>query len=212
MIMTKEEIENRIKEIGGEIKHLSEEADELQKKLKEIVNNENTESLLNEINDVNYNNSMTVRLYSDTRTTPIMDEFFNSDKKFLIFENIFTLDKKWTKISLVVTKGCKNVNVIDSQLTMTNLKSESGSTLGEYRLKTLSETSRFFPLVKEILTASTKITDKQTKAPFEIPIRLGGQTFANQTGYGSTYEGTYQVTQGTLYGDTTSFYIIGIIN
>ena len=46
---------------------------------------------------------------------------------------------------------------------------------------------------------------------FDLPIRLRGQTYANQTGFGSEYNGDELVYQGTLYGETTDFYIIGLI-
>ena len=208
--MTKEQVQKRLREVRDEIEKLKEEETILENKLDEIVTDENTQSLLNEINDVNDQNSMKVKLYEDTRTTPIMDKFYNSDKRFLVFEGIFSVGKNWTKVSLVVAKGRRDVNLIDSKLTMTDLKKHSGTIVGERFLKGYPETSRFYSLAKEMLKAAPKL-EKELKVPFETPIRLGGQTFANQTGYGSIYEGDYQVTQGTLYGETTGFYIIGII-
>lgn len=208
--MTKEQVQKRINEVRDEIEKLREEEATLEKELDEVITDENTESLLNEINDVNEQNSMRVRLYEDTRTTPIMDEFYNSDKRFLVFEGIFSVGKDWTRVSLVVAKGRRNVNLIDSKLTMTDLKKHSGTIVGERFLNGYPETSRFYSLAEEMLKAAPKL-ENELKVPFETPIRLGGQTYANQTGYGSTYEGTYQVTQGTLYGETTGFYIIGII-
>ena len=45
----------------------------------------------------------------------------------------------------------------------------------------------------------------------ESSCHLGGQTFMNQTGYGSEYEGDMLVHEGTLYGEVTDFQIIGVI-
>lgn len=44
-----------------------------------------------------------------------------------------------------------------------------------------------------------------------MPCHLGGQTFMNQTGYGSENEGDMLVHEGTLYGEVTDFQIIGVI-
>lgn len=46
---------------------------------------------------------------------------------------------------------------------------------------------------------------------FKVPFEIGGQTYSDQTGYGSYYEGDDCIYKGTYYGQTTSFYIVGII-
>lgn len=208
--MTKEKIQSRITEIHNEIKCLQSEEKELRNKLKEIVTLENTKLILSSINDVTGENSMVIRLYSDTRTTPIMENFYNSDRKYLIFDRIFSIGNNFSKVSLIITKATKNVAFVNSGLTMTDLKKHSNIYVTEGFLSSCPDTARFYTLAKELIIASKKITDN-TRIQFENLIRLGGQTYSNQTGYGSTYEGTHQLTQGTLYGDTTTFYIIGII-
>lgn len=47
--------------------------------------------------------------------------------------------------------------------------------------------------------------------PFEKPCILGGQTNRNRIGYGWEYNGSDLVYEGTLYGETTKFLIIGVI-
>ena len=216
--MTEEKIRDRIDEINKEIEllhvkedALQEELSKLQEELDTIEVNKNQTALLNEIFTVEPNNSMVVHLYKDTKTTPIMDEFQQSDKSFLVFDKIFSIGKNWTKVSLVVVKDRWNTYCINSGLTMTDLKKESGRVIREGYTNHNRESDRFFTLANELERASTKMTDNNSRIPFDNPIRLGGQTYANQSGYGSYYEGEFQVTQGTLYGETTGFIIIGII-
>lgn len=209
--MTKEDVQRKIDVVRGEIERLQEEERSLKKELRKIIVDENTQLLLGEVYEADSNNSMYVRLHEGTRTTPIMDQFYNSDKRFLIFDRIFSVGENWTRVSLVVTKGRRDVHMIDSKLTMTDLKKHAGMTVSKTYLETHSKTSRFYSLAQEMLTASSKLKADRSKVSFETPIRLGGQIYANQTGYGSTYEGTFQVSQGTLYGETTGFNVIGII-
>jgi hypothetical protein len=119
--------------------------------------------------------------------------------------------KKWSKVSLVVTKSTSNIKFTDSGLTMTGLKKYANMYISDSFLNSCSESARIYPLAKEIIIASSKTCDKNYNIPFENVLRLRGQIYLNQTGYGSTYEGVHQVSQGTLYGETTSFYLIGII-
>jgi hypothetical protein len=91
---------------------------------------------------------------------------------------------------------------------MTDLKKSAGPLIP---FNYYPESSRMYTLAKAMSIAGEKISDSEKIIPFEQPIRLGGQTYANQTGFGSEYNGDSLVTQGTLYGETTSFCIIGII-
>ena len=63
---------------------------------------------------------------------------------------VFSISKNYSQVSLVVAKGYRDVNLIDSKLTMTDLKKHSGTTVADYLLNSYSETSRLFPLFKEV--------------------------------------------------------------
>lgn len=208
--MTKEQIQSEIDRIHEEILRLTEQENYLKKELHSAITDENTLALLNETMDVDDENSMAVSLNEYTKTTPIMDEFWNSQKRFLVFKNIFSIGKSWTRSSLIVVRARNGCKARGLNLTMTELKKRAGIVMTDDYIKRVPENSRFYALASELSIAAQKITPDSEFIPFESPVRLGGQTFANQTGYGSIYEGTYQISQGTLYGETTGFYIIGI--
>lgn len=209
--MTKSELEKKIKMLQEQINSLKKDLMETEEQYYDLVYTENTASYLESIYSVSPENSINEHLYSDTKTTPIMDSFYCSKKDFLIFKSLFFVDVDfppyWQYVSIVVRKSPRSkIRLIDSGLTMTDLKKESGWAT----LKYCSESRRVYPLIKEIVTAATKLSETNKIVPFEHIIRLGGQTYANQTGFGSEYNGEELVHQGTLYGETTGFYIIGI--
>jgi hypothetical protein len=140
-----------------------------------------------------------------------MDKFYFSKKEYLIFESVFHVNPGakmgWLDISLIVRKGIPGGSVVDDGLTMTDLKKFSGTVLSR---NYFPKQSRQYSLVEELLSAANKVSDTQRIVPFEHAVRLGGQTYKNQTGFGSEYRGDTLVTQGTLYGETTGFYVVGI--
>ena len=209
--MTKAEAEQRIQEIRKEIANLRKEEMKLKRLVAEIAKSQKTNLVLNDFAHLTEESEMRVRLHSDTRTTPIMDDFYFSKKDFLIFERIFQVNTGtrmgWLDVSLIVRRGTPEVSVIDDGLTMTDLKKISGAVLSR---NYFPKQSRQYSLIEEMLNAANKISDMQRIVPFEHAVRLGGQTYKNQTGYGSEYRGETLVVQGTLYGETTGFYVIGI--
>ena len=218
--MTKKEAEQRLKEIQDEIIKLQEEITDLQDEesrllqlIDELTTAEKNRKFLVSPKSISEETSMHVRLYSDTRTTPIMDEFYYSDKEYLIFDNIFYVRTDpsafWRGISLIVCGRLRyEITTIDDGLTMTDLKKVSASHIYEGVFK---DSKRLYSLEREILNATPKLTKARKIIVFGRPICLGGQIFENQTGFGSEYDGPYLVHQGTLYGEITSFYIIGMV-
>lgn len=169
--------------------------------------------LLNELNAVSPDNSMHIKLSSDTKTTPIMDKYYFSDKKYLIIDRAFHVGKNWTSVSLVIMRAQDLlIGNVNGRMTMTDLKKFVGTSVGEYLLDAYKISDRRYDLIKELLIASSYINNAGDAVPFEKPVRLGGQTYANQTGYGSEYNGDDLVYQGTLYGETTGFCIIGVLS
>lgn len=163
------------------------------------------------IYQLNGENSYNICIYSNTKTIPIMDEFYNSDKMFLVLKNIFILENKSIYdnkyISLVITRGYSNIEHTKIAPTMTELKQNS------YRRLSYSLfPERMKPLVNVIkeICAENELNSGD-KIPFKIPMSLGGQTHINQTGFGSIYEWGELVYEGTLYGEVTDFFIIGFI-
>ena len=218
--MTKEEAKKRLSEVEKQISTINETLENLkneQRDLQEFLEKTETEEItreyLNAIYQISNDNSMKVKLYDDTETTPIMDHFFHSDKMFLIFENLYFVDtpssnnRYGTRISLVVRKSKTGFRSKNDGLTMTDLKKSYGLYVRDYGGRHDRKTS----LINEILSAVSKPSTEEGIYAFETPVRLGGQIYADQTGFGSEYYGKDLIVQGKLYGETTSFYIIGFI-
>ena len=205
------EDDNKIEKFKNEIEIIEDHKASLENMLIEINKSEATQRLLNSINEVNENNSIHVQLNADTKTTPIMDCFNFSDKKFLVFDDAFFLKKCLRRVSLVIAKDFHGVNYRYNGLTMTDLKKIVKSFILDDILKYLNKDSREYPLYQELIVVSKKLKEDKTKKimAFQKPCMIGGQTFSNQSGYGSEYYGEDQIYQGTLYGETTKFMIIG---
>ena len=77
------ELEAQSKEYERQIKELEKEKSKADEKISDLETQASTCRVLNSINDVTEENSMQVLLYKDTRTTPIMSKFYDSDKSFL---------------------------------------------------------------------------------------------------------------------------------
>lgn len=121
---TIEGLEKEKDSIWTEIASLYSKVEVLDKQVEDIETQERTCEILSLVQEVSPANSMIKSLFYDTRTTPIMDEFYNSDKEFLIFKDMYSLNLH--PISLIVTKKKNTVYVHDSNLTMTNIKKSKG--------------------------------------------------------------------------------------
>ncbi len=202
------ELEAQSKEYERQIKELEKEKSKADEKISDLETQASTCRVLNSINDITEENSMQVLLYKDTRTTPIMSKFYDSDKSFLTIPE-FMYPRAFL---LVIAKYHYGIQYIDSGMTMTDLKQEGCSP--ESRVKKIAmsdQKTRMSALYKELYKVITKPINAGDKIPFEYPVRLGGQTYNNQTGYGRTYYGYDEYEEGTLYGETTGFVVIGII-
>lgn len=153
------------------------------------------------INTMTEENTLSYHLFSYTKTTPIMDNFYNDKQKdFLVFRGVF-----YNK-DLVIIRGQNNVSAKDvPSLTMTELKT--------YNSKHCTP-ERMYPLLEEIKKYNNSKLKHGQRVQFDKPIPLGGQTYANQTGYGSIWNWSYGIgscIEGTYYGEVTKFLIIGFI-
>lgn len=213
-------IQEKMKELRNELNTLENESCKLIREINNAQIDESTQELLKSVFSVNADNSIRVELRSDTKTTPIMDEFFYSDKTFLIFENIFRMQHRvkgvgyiYTYFSLIVTGNRDNVNYDYNGLTMTDLKKLYGLYIDGNSAKGRDKRSREYPLRRELSSVCKKIKngDNSNIIPFDKPCLIGGQTYRNQSGFGSEYCGDELVYQGTLYGETSKFMIIGVL-
>lgn len=197
-----EELQNKFKEENQD--QLQENSELLENKIKKME--KEAQKIINKdfrsfIYTMNKKNTVIKYLYSDTHTTPIMDEFANDDDKdFLVLRGIFS-DK-----DLVVTKRQNNVEVA-------NVPSPTMTELKKYKNKSCVK-GRLAPLIHEICKYDSSKLKNGQKVQFNKPFPLGGQTSANQTGYGWEWDwsnGCGDYIEGTYYGEVTTFFVIGFI-
>ena len=213
------ELQNKINDFNGKIsaiqsirEELLEKQYSLRRQLENIDRTERTQELVNQVFSVRENNAQCVRLSMRTKTTKIMDDFvFHSKKNFLVFERVFQLVPSYRYVSLVVVKMRHDVNYKTSNLTMTDLKKQVGSWITIDAWEKMKKGDRLFPLYTELSRICKHSITDGLRIPFHIPCVLGGQTFDDQTGFGSEYYGEELVFEGKEYGETTKFLIIGAI-
>lgn len=205
------ELEAQSKEYERQIKELEKKKFQAESDIEDLETQVGTFRVLSSVKEVTQENSMPVYLYKSTRTTPIMSKFCSSGKKFLIIR-WFMCPGTCSYISLVVTKLDWHIRYLDSEMTMTDLKQEQLPSKTHIKAVAKSgNTTRMSALYEELNKVLSKPIKAGDKIPFEHPVRLGGQTYSNQTGYGRTYYGYDDYDEGTLYGETTGFIIIGVL-
>ncbi len=186
-----------LEKIEAQATSASEAVKDADTKMKELNTRKSellTTELVNRIYTANKENSLSKSLYQDTATTGIMDQFCSSGKDFLMLRCV-----EWDyDYIFVVTRSIVGVNSYSEQTTMTELKKNYGSRLQALR-----------SCIKTAMEKHRKTGDKIL--PFDKPCRLGGQTSANKTGYGWEWYRGDLVHEGTLYGEVTDFFIIGLI-
>lgn len=205
------QIDDQIEQVQAELERLTDERRECEQELIKVEKAENTEKLLNSIFEMTEENTRSECLYRDTATTPIIDQFVNSDKRFLVFQRAFCLSSAWKYVSLVIAKSRSGINYDNNGLVMTDLKKAVGKVVFESTFHYIRETSRLYPLYRELIAVDEKTLTKGEMVPFERACLIGGQTYGDQIGFGSEYWGPGLVLKGKEYGETTKFVIIGVI-
>lgn len=200
-------LKGKIHTLECELEKLEDREYELKQALEQEYKRQRTQAYLKDIAEVTPDNSIYVHLCSDTKTTPIMDKFYHSNKSYLIFDRIFTLSWQggFQPISLIISKRWGDIDYHYSRLTMTDLKKSAGSFVSKRSLDFLNEDSRKYPLYYELILILERLQSGENEniMTFQSPCILGGQTYSNQSGYGSEYCGDDLIHQGTLYGETT---------
>ena len=149
------ELEAQSDEYERQIKELEEKKSQVDEKISDLETQASTYRVLNSINDVTEENSMQVWLSKDTRTTPVMSKFCDSDKSFLTIPE-FMYPRAFL---LVVTKYHYGIQYIDSGMTMTDLKQEGCSSESRVKRIAMSEQkTRMSALYKELYKNSWSIS------------------------------------------------------
>lgn len=139
----------------------------------------------------------------DTRTVQLLDEF-----EKLTTNGIKRYDRLRDKGAWTYNKGRRYQFIIErvegrecvGDITMSQYKSQKG-----YELNALLKYAR--KQIQEYINANG---DSPAEILFTKPYLIRGQKSSNRTGYGSEYNGHTLVKQGTLYGETTNYAIVGV--
>jgi hypothetical protein len=95
-----------------------------------------------------------------------------------------------------------------SELTITDLKKICGTHFSDIELY---EGRRYYELLRMIDSIPTDDIVVGEPISLPIPFQFNAQHKGNKTGYGNHYHGEKLVSQGTYYGETTAFAIIGVV-
>lgn len=139
-----------------------------------------------------------------TTTVQIMDEFesltpegYYKYERLILKDSLFYCD---TYFSYIIER--RNGRDYVGDITMTELKNGDGWDLSSYAEEAIDRHNK--------RKKTTKFRPK-TEVMFKKPYHLRAQTSANRTGYGNIYEGYDLVLEGTLYGETTDYLIVGVM-
>ncbi len=156
------------------------------------------------IKTLSENNSMLVPLFPNSRTVPIMDGYYHSDKDFLLLSSMNYGGV--VGIDLIVTRGFADMS-ISGDITMTELKQVMNIVVFDYN----EQDPKYPPAIlrRKIIHAFKNKNTTDKILLFDQPMLLRAQIKENRTGYGSEWCGPDSVYQGTLYGETTPFMIVG---
>lgn len=164
----------------------------------------------------------------DKGSVKILDEYIKSKKQYFFINtcfNIIHIDKI-CKINFIISNKIPvDKKIITTNITMTEFKKIYGycdcESLINYK-KRLSQENRcsIFKLSVPVLdflelfyTHFQKNLEKQTSEDeiilFDNPISINAQSSSNRTGYGNEYYYDILMYEGTKYGETSQFPIIG---
>jgi hypothetical protein len=160
-------------------------------------------------------------LSTGVKTTPIMDAFYHSKDPFLVLRHIHYFiknDPYWgAVVDLIIAKSVDCPEVNKSCPTLTEIKTVTNMS-GVFYIDELEKVIYYAPQRMEALITEIYSLLRNMESPkhgdmiaFKVPFEIGGQTYRDQTGYGSYYDGDVCLYEGTYYGQTTSFYVVGII-
>jgi hypothetical protein len=176
--------------------------------------------------DLTTSNSQTVHLKSEISTVSLMDNYNVSKYSYLILSRIYSFyaNNNIYNISLIVCKQRKLKNIYSNAyefilhnkkgISISQLKN-TPSKISKFRIDPESQKPEqiFYNFLLNAITENNlvpKYTNRQNMF-FKNPYLLKAQLSTNRTGYGNVYYQDELVYQGTLYGEYTPFYIVGLI-
>ena len=183
---------------------------------------ENWKAIQNEILNLSDDKIFFDFLDVDTKTISLFDKFYSQEKPYLAlsFMNFSNGPIIYSTVSLLLIKNWKAIRRNRSNLTISKLKKSICSThvrkygwcsdFDDNELASLFQQINGLPKEEFIeFTTKNKRFPKQYY-PLSQPISLRAQISENREGYGNIYCGKNLIREGTKYGETTEFLIVGI--
>lgn len=161
-----------------------------------------------------------IKIFETTGTVKVMDEYDGIGEKYKVVydrlviynENLLgrTKNDSVFNYALIIERGNSKGTV--GSITMTNLKS---SYLNPFVYVTKEEGSKVVLLKEHVNNEITEdvygeYVDTGRPYFFSEPYHLRAQNSRNRSGYGNIYYGDVLIHEGTKYGETSSYLIVGV--
>lgn len=218
---------SRIDDIDKKIALLEAEKQKLLQIEKEQALLTNWKDIQDKITNLTDDQVLFEALNIKTKTIPLFDKFcyhqksvlglwFNDFEGYYQDNTIFSSQRKiYAPICLLLIKNWKAVRCKPRTLTISDLKKCSHNDLKKitYDNNALNELFREIngaPRIEFEESMRKNGYFKKKYYPLSNPIFIGAQTSQNREGYGNIYNGETLIHEGTKYGETTPFLIVGI--
>lgn len=161
-----------------------------------------------------HNKILRTKIYKGTSTVKLLDEFEsfneNGEKSYDILELKDLICIKYRKnlywVSILIQRLPSGTEYIDSRLTFTDIKKGILDHLFDLNGKNINA------LIHEIFEGIKFVwnhIEEDHSYRFPIPVLFHAQNSKNRSGYGNRYCGEELVYEGTPYGETTGYCIVG---
>lgn len=165
-------------------------------------------------------NELRVKIFDTTRSIKLMDEFDGiGEKNNVVYDRLviynenllaYTNSNKVFNYALIIERG-KNEETVGS-ITMTSLKN---GYLNPNVYVTKEKESKVVLLKEHVGNEITEdvydeYVDSGKPYFFSKPYQLRAQNSNNKSGYGNIYYGDVLIHEGTKYGETSRYIIVGI--
>lgn len=166
----------------------------------------------------------------DTSTIKVLDEYIKSKEQYFYITDIFNVEynNKIFNVNFIISNKIEiGKEIIQTNITMTDFKKIFGSYFNsynriiEYKKHNSSKDRKSVPKlslpVYDFLEMFFENFNKNVQDNFEDektiyfdnPISINAQSSSNRTGYGNEYYYDMLIYEGTKYGETSEFPIVG---
>ena len=232
------EIEKKNEEyrkLNSKLEKIGDTIYKLESKKEEVENQINSHLLQERFFEIDEGNTLFYRINKTTKTVDLLDRYEKSGKLFLVltraYAHLYARSRHVVEVGCYDTRRHLSLVILPSHFllednkhicisrncstysspTMTEIKMSCGRIIRHYtnyptRMEELINT------VKKAFEYDEELKTLERKTYWlDCPISIGGQTSENRTGYGNEYRYGELLWEGTNYGETTRFYVVGFI-